>query len=250
MLRVVCRAAGMIWVVGALVLSTGPAEAAEPTIEELLDATDDVNRGESSTSTITMQVKTKRYERTMSMKAWSRGEEDSLIRIVSPAKDAGTTTLKVGDDMWNYIPKIDRTMKIPPGMMSGAWMGSHFSNDDLVKSNRLTDEFTYEKESLIDGVYTIVCTAKPDAAVVWGKVVVKVRADKVPVEVAYFDEDGELARKMTFSDVKDFDGRKVPATMLLEPADRPGEFTRITTTSMDFDVALDDRTFSLQALKE
>lgn len=234
----------------AWLLSPSSAWAAEPTIEELLDATDDVNRGASSKSTITMQVKTKRYERTMTMDAWSRGEDDSLIRITAPAKDAGTTTLKVGDDMWNYIPKIDRTMKIPPGMMSGAWMGSHFSNDDLVKSNRLADEFTYEKESFIDGVYTIVCTAKPDAAVVWGKVVVKVREDKVPLEVAYYDEDGELARKMTFSDVRELGGRTVPATMLLEPADRPGEFTRITTTAMDFDVNFDDRTFSLQALKE
>lgn len=224
--------------------------AAEPSIEELLDATDDVNRGASSKSTITMQVKTKRYERTMTMDAWSRGEEDSLIRITAPAKDAGTTTLKVGDDMWNYIPKIDRTMKIPPGMMSGAWMGSHFSNDDLVKSNRLADEFTYEKESVVDGVYTIVCTAKPDAAVVWGKVVVKVREDKIPLEVGYYDEDGELARKLTFSDVRELGGRTVPATMLLEPADRPGEFTKITTTAMDFDVKFDDRTFSLQALKE
>jgi hypothetical protein len=227
-----------------------PVDAAEPTIKELLDATDDVSRGESSVSTIEMHVKTRRYERTMSMKAWSRGEDDSLIRILSPAKDAGTTTLKVGDDMWNYIPKVDRTMKIPPGMMSGSWMGSHFSNDDLVKSNRLADEFTYEKESLIDGVYTIVCTARPDAAVVWGKVVVKVRAEKIPVEVAYYDEDGELARRMVFSDVRDFDGRKVPATMLLTPADRPEEFTRITTTSLDFDVKLDDRTFSLQSLRE
>ena len=199
--------------------SGGEVFAAEPTIEELLDATDDVNRGASSKSTITMQVKTKRYERTMTMDAWSRGEEDSLIRITAPAKDAGTTTLKVGDDMWNYIPKIDRTMKIPPGMMSGAWMGSHFSNDDLVKSNRLADEFTYEKESVVDGVYTIVCTAKPDAAVVWGKVVVKVREDKIPLEVGYYDEDGELARKLTFSDVRELGGRTVPATMLLEPAD-------------------------------
>ena len=236
--------------IGLLLTVPCTAFAAEPTIKELLDATDDVNRGQSSTSTIEMQVKTKRYERTITMQSWSRGEEDSLIRILSPAKDAGTTTLKVGDDMWNYIPKIDRTMKIPPGMMSGSWMGSHFSNDDLVKSNRLSNAFTYEKESLVDGVYTIVCTAKPDAAVVWGKVVVKVRADKVPVEVRYFDEDGELARTMTFSDVQDFDGRTVPATMLLKPADKPDEFTRISTKSLDFDVQLNERTFSLQALKE
>lgn len=227
-----------------------PAAAEEPTIEELLDATDDVNRGASSTTTIEMQVKTKRYERTMSMEAWSRGEENSLIRILSPAKDAGTTTLKVDDDMWNYIPKVDRTMKIPPGMMSGSWMGSHFSNDDLVKSNRLTDNFTYVNEGVVDGVYTITCTAKPDAPVVWGKVVVKVREDLIPVEVAYYDEDGELARTMAFSDVKEMGGKLFPATMTLIPADKPDEFTRVTTTKAEFDVEIDDRTFTLQALKE
>jgi hypothetical protein len=232
-----------------LTIST-PALAEEPSIEELLDATDDINRGESSITTIEMQVKTARYERTMSMQAWSRGEENSLIRILSPAKDAGTTTLKVGEDMWNYLPKVDRTMKIPQGMMSGSWMGSHFSNDDLVKSNRLADEFTYVNEGLVDGVYTIVCTAKPDAPVVWGKVVVKVRADKIPVEVAYYDEDGTLARTMAFSDVRDFDGRMVPATMTLIPADKPEEFTRVTTVEADFEVEIDDRIFTLQALKE
>jgi hypothetical protein len=232
-----------------LTIST-PALAEEPSIKELLDATDDINRGESSITTIEMQVKTARYERTMSMQAWSRGEENSLIRILSPAKDAGTTTLKVGEDMWNYLPKVDRTMKIPQGMMSGSWMGSHFSNDDLVKSNRLADEFTYVNEGLVDGVYTIVCTAKPDAPVVWGKVVVKVRADKIPVEVAYYDEDGTLARTMAFSDVRDFDGRMVPATMTLIPADKPEEFTRVTTVEADFEVEIDDRIFTLQALKE
>ncbi len=236
--------------IALLLTVSAPTLAAEPSIEELLDATDDINRGESSITTIEMQVKTARYERTMSMQAWSRGEENSLIRILSPAKDAGTTTLKVGEDMWNYLPKVDRTMKIPQGMMSGSWMGSHFSNDDLVKSNRLADEFTYVNEGLVDGVYTIVCTAKPDAPVVWGKVVVKVREDKIPVEVAYYDEEGTLARTMAFSDVRDFDGRMVPATMTLIPADKPEEFTRVTTVEADFDVEIDDRIFTLQALKE
>jgi hypothetical protein len=236
--------------IALLLTVSAPALAAEPSIEELLDATDDINRGESSITTIEMQVKTARYERTMSMQAWSRGEENSLIRILSPAKDAGTTTLKVGEDMWNYLPKVDRTMKLPQGMMSGSWMGSHFSNDDLVKSNRLADEFTYVNEGLVDGVYTIVCTAKPDAPVVWGKVVVKVREDKIPVEVAYYDEEGTLARTMAFSDVRDFDGRMVPATMTLIPADKPEEFTRVTTVEADFDVEIDDRVFTLQALKE
>lgn len=224
--------------------------AAEPTLEELLNATDDVNRGESSYSVVEMQVKTARYERTMKMEAWSQGEEKSLIRILEPAKDAGTVTLKVDDDMWNYLPKVDRTMKVPPGMMGGSWMGSHFSNDDLVKSNRLADEYTYELSEKKDGVYTITCTVKPDAAVVWGKVVVQVREDLIPVSVAYFDEDGTLARTMTFTDVQDMDGRKMPVTMTLIPADKPEEYTRIVTRQIDFDVEIDPKTFTLQALKE
>lgn len=224
---------------------------AEPTLEELLDATDDVQRGTTTSHTLMeMHVKTDRYERTMKMESWSQGEDKTLIRILEPAKDAGTTTLKVDEDMWNYLPRVDRTMKVPPGMMGGSWMGSHFSNDDLVKENRLADEFDFELKDKVDGVYTIVCTAKPDAAVVWGKVVVKVREDKIPVSVEYFNEAGELERTMAFSDVRDFDGRTIPATFTLIPADKPEEFTRVTTLKMEFDVELDPKLFTLQALKE
>ena len=120
------------------------AAAAGPTVEELLDATDDFSRGSSSHGKMTMQVKTDRYERTMKMEVWSRGTEDSLIRILEPAKEKGVSTLKVGDNMWNYLPKVDRTLKIAGAAMSGSWMGSHISNDDLVKSSRLREDFTYK----------------------------------------------------------------------------------------------------------
>ncbi len=228
------------------------AAAADYTVEELLDATDDAQRGTSSHGTMTMQVKTDRYERTMKMEAWSRGTDDSLVRILEPAKEKGVSTLKVGDNMWNYLPKVDRTLKIAGAALSGSWMGSHFTNDDLVKGSRMKEDYDYTltaEPGEGSDVYVIECIPKPDAPVVWGKVVVKVTADKQPHEVTYFDEKGELVRTMKFLDVEEMGGRTFPTRMRIEPADDPGEFTEITYADMEFDVDLDDRIFSLQSLK-
>ena len=244
---------------GSLLLGAS-ALAQEPTIEELLDATDDIQRGESSIGVVEMHVKTQRYERAMKMKSWAMGQEKTLIRILEPAKDAGMCTLKVDDNIWNYLPKVDRTMKVPAGMMSGNWMGSHFTNDDLVKENRLSEDFTYEMtQKPADneaGVYVITLVPKPDAPVVWGKVVVKVTPDKMPKSIEYFDEggeggtEGELMRTMTFEDVRDFDGRLVPALMRLIPANKPGEFTEVRYVELEFDVKMPESTFTLQALRQ
>jgi len=229
------------------------AVAAEVPIEELLDATDDVTRGASSHGTMSMQVKTDRYERTMKMEVWSRGTEESLIRILAPAKEKGVSTLKVGDNIWNYLPKIDRTLKIAGAAMSGAWMGSHISNDDLVKSSRLAEDFTWtvSEEPGPDGTgsWVIELVPRPDAPVVWGKVVVRIRHDKQPEQIAYFDEKGRLVRTMRFLQIQEMSGRTFPTVMRVEPADAPGEFTQIQYEQMEFDVELPDRTFSLQALK-
>lgn len=237
----------------ALVLLSGPARAAEPTVEELLAATDDVTRGTSSDAIMEMHVKTANYERTLKMHAVSAGKDKTLIRILEPAKDAGIATLKVDDNIWNYLPKVDRTMKVPAGMMSGNWMGSHFTNDDLVKDSRLSEDFTYTVTSRpkdnAEGLYVITLVPKPDAAVVWGSIVAKIRPDKLPVSIVYNDEKGKAVRTMQFSDFKQMDGRMVPGTMTLLPADKPGEFTSMTYDSIDFDVKLPDSTFTLQALK-
>jgi len=236
----------------AWMFGTGLAFA-EPTMEQLLDATDDVTRGASSHATIEMQVKTSRYERTMKIEAWSEGSKKSLIRILAPAKDAGIATLMMDDHIYNYLPKVDRTMKVPGAMMSGRWMGSHFTNDDLIKSSRLSEEFDGSITSRPgDGsgdIYTLELIPKPDTAVVWGKVVVRVNAEILPVDIRYFDEDGTLVRTMGFGDVRELGGKRIPATMTLEPANKPGEFTRIVYQDIVFDIEVDDRTFSLQSLK-
>lgn len=200
-----------------------------------------------------MQVKTDRYERTMEMEVWSRGTEESLIRILAPAKEKGVSTLKVGDNIWNYLPKVDRTLKIAGAAMSGAWMGSHISNDDLVKSSRLAEDFTWtvSQEPGPDGTgsWVIELVPRPDAPVVWGKVVVQIRHDKQPEQIAYFDEKGRLVRTMRFLQIQEMSGRTFPTVVRVEPADAPGEFTQIQYQQMEFDIELPDRTFSLQALK-
>lgn len=241
------------WLVAFFTLMVaGPAGAADPTAEALLNRVDDFARGESSHATLRMQVQTQRYTRTMELEAWSKGTDKSLIRILSPAKEAGVSTLMVDDNIWNYMPNVDRTLKIPPGMMSGAWMGSHISNDDLVKDNRLSEQFTYAvtgRPEGPDGVWTLELVPKPDAPVVWGKVVAQVGADEQPRQVAYYDEKGALVRTMRFLDLKSFDGRTLPSRMRVDPADSPGEFTEITYLTLDFDIPVDDGTFSLQALR-
>jgi len=161
-------------------------------------------------------------------------------------------TLKVDENVWNYHPKVDRTMKVTAGMMSSGWMGSHITNDDLVKQHRLAEAFTWEVVYAPDDShdhYRIALTPKPDAPIVWGRVDVDVRADKVPVAIRYFDEDSTLVRTLSFTDVQEVSGRQVPMQMRVVPENKEGEFTLITYESLDFDAEVPGSTFSLQALR-
>lgn len=236
----------MMWL-----LLSGVSQAAEPTVDELLRATDDATRGERSVAVLEMHVKTSRYERTMKMQSWAEGTDKTLVRILEPAKERGVATLKVDDNIWNYLPKVDRTMKVPAGMMSGSWMGSHFSNDDLVKESRLSEDYSAQitTPASESSPYEITLTPKPEAPVVWGTVKVRVTADKLPVDVRYFDEKGTLVRTMSFSEVTDIDGRQVPLLMRLDPADKPGEYTELRYESIDFNAEIPASTFTQQALK-
>jgi outer membrane lipoprotein-sorting protein len=229
------------------------APAAEPTVEELLDHTDDLMRGSSSAGTVTMHVKTARWDRQLTLKSWSKGTDKTLIVIEAPAKEKGTATLKVGQDIWNYLPKVDRTIKIPSSMMGGSWMGSDFTNDDLVKEHRMAvdydSRFTSSSTTPKD-VIEITCTPKPNAPVVWGKMVVRVRrADLVPLGVTYYKENGAEARRLTFTDVKEIDGRKLPMTMTMIPVDKPGHSTVVTYRELNFDVSLPADLFTVANLR-
>lgn len=224
---------------------------ASPDVHELLARVDDLMRGDSSQGTMTMRVKTKRFERTMTMEMWSKGTERSLIRITEPAKEKGTATLKVEDQIWNYLPKVDRTIKVPGSMMSGSWMGSHFSNNDLVREVRFSEDFDCEVEDRTEqGEWLIVCVPHEDTPVVWGKVEVTIdKTTELPSVIRYFDERDGLARTMTYEDVRTISGRRLPTRMRVVPADEPDAFTEMIYDDLKLDVDISDKLFSLQSLK-
>lgn len=226
----------------------------QETARDIIDRVDRIMRGESSHGVATMDVVTENWERSMTMEIWSLGTEYSLIRITAPNKEAGTATLKAGDDIWNYLPRVDRSIKIPPSLMMGAWMGSHFTNDDLVKESRLIEdydiEFGYDGERNGVQVWEFVLTPKPEAAVVWGRITYEVRQeDLMPTWARYYDEDGNLVRTITFTDFRVMGGRLVPARMDVRPEDEPGERTTIIYSELEFDIDIDESFFSLRALR-
>lgn len=243
----------------ALALAAAHARAAEPApakvdVKAVLDRFDDLWRGRSSKAQITMQIKTKHWERSLTMQAWSLGKDRSLVRVLKPLKERGIATLKVGREVYNYLPDTDRTIKITSGMMMGAWMGSHFTNDDLVKESRMADDYatTLSFFGARDGQPVIELTSvpKPAAAVVWGKVVTTVRtADWQPLTILFYDDDGKLARTISYSAVRQLGDRALPTVMRVTPADRPGEYTEVIYDDIAFGVDLDEAFFSLNQLK-
>jgi outer membrane lipoprotein-sorting protein len=238
-----------------LTLFSAPTLAhGQESARDIIDRVDRIMRGESSYGVATMDVVTENWERSMTMEVWSLGTDYSLIRITAPNKEAGTATLKAGDDIWNYLPRVDRSIKIPASLMMGAWMGSHFTNDDLVKESRLVEDYDIEIEfeGERDGVevWEFVLTPKPEAAVVWGRITYEVRKDDLmPTWARYYDEDGTLVRTMTFSDFRVMGGRLVPAAMDMLPEDKPGERTSIRYSDMEFDIDIDESFFSLRSLR-
>ena len=223
-------------------------------VTALLDQIDDMHRGDSSHGLMQMKVQTKHWTRSMAMETWSLGEERSLVRILEPKKERGTATLKVEDDLFTYLAKTGRTIKITGAMMGGSWMGSHFTNDDLVKGTRLANDFetTVKEGPVSDGeaTYALTLVAKPDAAVVWGKIEIIVRkSDLMPARETFYDEDGEALRLLEFSEYRTVEDRSFPVRMRMTPLDKPGEFTEIRYAKMEFNAGLTRDFFSLQRLK-
>lgn len=172
-------------------------------LKTILDKMDRVYRADSSEFEMEMEIVTPDWKRTMKMKAWSEGMKKTFITILSPSKDKGIGTLKVDTDMWNYFPKVNKVMKVPPSMMMGSWMGSDFTNDDLVKETTFLDDHTAKLlESTEKDIIVIELKPKESAASVWGKIIAKVRkSDYLPVSQDYYDEKGVKTRTITFSNI-------------------------------------------------
>ena len=239
-----------------LLLNHAPVGAQDTplTPRQILDKVDDLFRSNSSRAFATMTVTTAHWKRSLSLEMWSKGKEKSLVRVLAPKKEKGTTTLRSGNDIWNYLPKVKRVIKLPSSMMAASWMGSHFTNDDLVKESRMADDYTFELtfsgEREGQEIVELTCHPKPEAAVVWGKVIVRaLRNEYLPIFIKYFDEDLRLARTMTFSEVAQLGGRTIPSLVIMVPEDKPKESTVIHYEQMDFDIDLKDSFFSLRTLQ-
>ncbi|MBW2061470.1 MAG: outer membrane lipoprotein-sorting protein [Deltaproteobacteria bacterium] len=235
---------------GSMVL----AQTAGLAPKEILDRVDDLMRGDSSHGKMTMTITTAHWTRSLRIEAWSKGKDKSLMRILAPKKEKGTATLRSGNNIWNFLPKVKRIIKLPSSMMASSWMGSHFTNDDLVKESRMADDYDFKAtfEGVKSGreVLEITCIPKEEAVVVWGKVVLTVGKDNyLPLKIEYYDEDLELARTMTFEDVGLLGGRTLPRRFITVPADKPQESTVITYEEMAFNLELDDKLFSIRSLQ-
>lgn len=226
-------------------------EAAE--LERIIEKMDDLYRSRSSYSEIEMVIVTPNWQRTLAMKAWTHGTDRTFIRITSPRKEKGVATLRIENEMWNYLPKVNKVIKVPPSMMMSSWMGSDFTNDDLVKEFLLhrdyTCRFVTPEEAAAENVY-IECVPRENLPVVWGKIIAAVRReDDLPVWQKFYDESDELMRVLNFEEVKDLGGRTVPTVMEMIPLSKEGHKTIVRYLSAEFDADIEEDVFTLRNLR-
>jgi outer membrane lipoprotein-sorting protein len=240
-------------------LAALPARAAPPDsltqveIDRIIREVDQLYRSQSSYSELEMEIVTPHWQRTLTMKAWTQGTDKTFIRITSPDKEKGVATLRIKSEMWNYLPKTNKVIKIPPSMMMSSWMGSDFTNDDLVKEFSLFKDFSYQwipsPPGSEDTVF-IRCIPRPDLPVVWGSIETAVRKkDHIPAWQKYFDEKGKLMRTLSYSEVRRFGDRTIPATMEMIPQNKEGHKTVIRYLEIEFDRKIGDEVFSLRNLR-
>jgi outer membrane lipoprotein-sorting protein len=229
--------------------------AQELTADEIIRKADEKNRGLSSQGTLTMTVIRPDWTRTITMNSWSKGKDYSIVLITAPAKDKGQVFLKIKTEMWNWVPSIDKTIKIPPSMMLQSWMGSDFTNDDLVKQSSIVVDYTHKllgKEKVRDmDCYKIELIPLPDAPVVWGKVIMWVTVSGYDQWMAeYYDEDNKLVNVSNSYDIKQMGDRNIPTRIEIIPQNKKGQKTVLHIDEMKFNIKIDENFFSQQEMKK
>lgn len=235
-------------------LSTVVISQNTPTAKEIIKISDEKVRGLNSYAELSMKIIRPDWSREMQMKSWSKGDELALIVITAPARDRGMGFLKRGNEMWNWQPSIDRTIKLPPSMMLQSWMGSDFTNDDLVKQSSLVVDYTHKllgKET-VEGreCYMIQLTPLEDAPVVWGKVIMWIDVKEyMQLKVEFYDEDDYLVNTMLGKNIKKLGGKLLPAILEIIPEEEEGNKTVIEYLTLDFNQSQKDAFYSIQNLK-
>ena len=230
-----------------------PAEAPTPDIESVIKHIDQLYRSETSHAEMEMHIVTPHWERTLAMTIWTQGMSKTFIRITAPKKEQGVATLRIGNEMWNYLPKTNKVMKIPPSMMMGSWMGSDFTNDDLVRESSMLNDYTYQfvtpEDASADHLY-VQLVPKEDSPIVWGKIVAALRSDDyIPVWQHFYDEKGNLMRVMNFKEIKKFGDKTVPSVVEIIPKNKDGHKTVVRWLNATFDSDIDDKIFTRRNLQ-
>lgn len=227
----------------------------ELTATEIMRKVTENRQGETLYSEVTMTIVRPTWTRDVGIKNWTKGEKYSLILITSPAKDKGQAFLKREKDLWNWLPSIDRMVKMSSSVMGQSWMGSDFTNDDMTKHSSKLEDYTHELNGseTIRGeeCYRLTLIPKEDAAVVWGKIIVWItKQDFIEVKSEFYDEDGLLINTYNGYDIKEYQGRKIPSRLEVIPADKPNQKTVLTVHKNDFNMPMSDGFFSQQNMKK
>lgn len=220
---------------------------------EIVEKIDDLYRSDSSKALMEMEIVTPHWERTLKMRVWSEGMDKTFIRILEPKKERGMGTLRVENEMWNYLPKTNKVIKIPPSMMMSSYMGSDFTNNDLVREYTFTEDYDFnitQIENPEPDLIYVKCIPHEGLPIVWGHIILAVRrSDYLPVWQNYYDEKGELAREMFFKDIKTFEDRRIPSIMELIPTTKEGHKTVMRYLEVKFDLQIDESVFTLRNLR-
>ncbi len=218
--------------------------------EDIVRKVDHNMRGKTIYMQLNMTVKTKYHQRSMEMKTWSEGKHKSFVKIIKPSRDYGITFLSLNGQMWQYVPTIERIIKIPPSMMLQNWMGSDITNDDMVKQSSIVDDYSAKLLGKKGSVATIELTPKPNAAVVWGKIVSQIDTRHYTgIKDVYYDENGVKVRMFTYSQVKRFGSYYLPTVWQVKPFNKPGHLTTLHVKEASYDKPIDPAYFSKSALK-
>lgn len=217
--------------------------------KEIVRKSDERVRGNTSFADITIEIIRPTWKRELSLKAWTKGNNYSLIYITSPVKDKGIVFLKREKEVWNWIPAIERNIKLPPSMMNQSWMGTDFTNDDLVKEASIIEDYIHKLtgDSLIGDriCYKIELIPKPESAVVWGKVILFIdKKDLLMLHARYYDEEGILINTMYATDIKMIGGRLLPAKLEMVPEEKKGNRTVLKYNNLEFDKSIEESFFT------
>lgn len=236
----------------ALLACTASADDAADARSIVRDAIDHW-RGVSSYTEMRMVIHRPDWERTMTMRAWTRGDDQTLVRVIEPKKDRGNGTLTDGDNLWSFSPKVNRVIKIPSSMMGQSWMGSDFSNKDIAKVDDIVDQYehTLLGTSELNGmtVYEIQSVPYEEAAVVWGREVLRIRADHVVEEHRFYDQDGELVKSLQSLEIGEMGGRTIAIRQRMGEVDAPEEWTEVAVLAVEYDIDVPDSMFTLSNLR-